>query len=56
MNLRIEEKKNNDSFPVLNMFVLQELSVTVNVKCLPQKEKKTKVKGIRPNLLFQRIR
>lgn len=55
MSLRIE-KKNNDSFPVINMFVLQELSVTVNVKCLPQKEKKINVKGIRPNLLFQRIR
>ena len=56
MSLRIEKKKNNDSFPVINMFVLQELIVTVNVKCLPQKGKKTNVKGIRPNLLFQRIR
>ena len=56
MSLRIEKKKKNDFFSVINMFVLQELSVTVNVKYLPQKEKKTNVKGNRPNLLFQRIR
>ena len=56
MSLRIEKKKKKRFFPGHKYVCLRGAKCDGECQMSPQKEKKTNVKGIRPNLLFQRIR